>query len=223
MYLDRNVWLTRYLTDTESAKLRDRIKIFVHEKNWEGIEGQEINDEVKVTVAAQACLMLLGVEDFYFENVKSILMYPRSFIRQHEDGSFSHRAGEAWQGGPIALSWSDTLCGGRNEFNGRNLVIHEFAHALDGLDGEMGGSITFQDEATSKQWASMVTREFSELEIADRYGIPSVLDHYGATNRAEFFAVASESFFEQPEQLHEEKPELFKLLKEYYKVDPTHW
>ncbi len=223
LHLNRNVRLSWNLTPQEMESLQARIKIFVAEKNWEGIEGQVINDEVTVTVAAQACMMLLGVDDFYFDNVKSILMYPQSFTRQQDDGTISHRAGEAWQGGPIILSWRDTLSGGRNEDDGRNLVVHEFAHALDGLDGEMGGSIAFSDKSTAEQWTEMISKEFIELQEAKERGLRTLLDHYGATNRAEFFAVASETFFEQPRQLASEKPDLFQLLKKYYKVDPTNW
>ena len=199
------------------------VQVFIAEKNWEGLQGLKITEEIQVTVAAQASLMLLGIEDFYFDNVKSLLMFPVAFDRENKNtGSVDYRSGEAWQGGPIVLSWRDTLSGGRND-DGRNVVIHEFAHALDGLDGEMGGSVNFNDLETSRRWNEVVAREYEELRIAERYDQPTFLDHYGSTNRAEFFAVASEAFFEQPRQLRAEKPELFELLQSYYRVEPANW
>ena len=113
--------------------------------------------------------------------------------------------------------------GGRNEDDGRNLVVHEFAHALDGLDGEMGGNVMFDDAETSDRWARVVEYEFSRLCEAKDNLTRTLLDHYGATNKAEFFAVSSETFFEQPYLLCAEHSELFELLVKYYKLDPRNW
>jgi len=135
----------------------------------------------------------------------------------------TYRAGEAWQGGPVILSWRDTLRGGRNEDDGHNLVIHEFAHALDGLDGEMAGHVIFDDPAISNRWKAVVDREFVELCHARDRGRRTLLDHYGATNKAEFFAVSSETFFELPQELRQQHAELFELLSTYYRVDPRKW
>lgn len=227
LHFNRNIRLSWNLSAEEMKKLQDRTQIFVAEKHWEGCDGLELTDEIKVTIAGQACLMLIGVEDYYFDNVRTILVYPQIFSRQTTDGINSnvvqHRAGEAWQGGPIVLSWRDALRGGRNEDDGQNLVIHEFAHALDGLDGEMGGNVMFDDAATTEEWERVVDREFAKLVQAKEHGYRTLLDHYGATNRAEFFAVASETFFELPRELQYEHPELFRLLQKYFHVDPTHW
>ena len=223
LHLNRNVRLTWDLPPAEMERLRKLSQVFVAEKHWEGCEGLDVTEEMKVTVAAQACLMLLGVEGFYFDNVSTVLIYPRTIVRNSTDGSPMHRAGEAWQGGPIVLAWDSTLRGGRNEDDGKNVVIHEFAHALDGLDGEMGGNIVFDDEETASNWQQLVKVEFSELCQAKDQGRRTLLDHYGATNPAEFFAVASETFFEQPHELRDEHTELFRMLKLYFKVDPTQW
>ena len=120
-------------------------------------------------------------------------------------------------------SWRDTLSGGRNEDDGRNLVVHEFAHALDGLDGEMGGNLMFDDAETGKRWSQVVQSGYEALCEAKELGRRTLLDHYGATNLAEFFACASETFFEQPRQLSQEHGELFELLKLYYRVEPGNW
>ena len=226
LHLNRNVRLSWELNDFEIGRLKQIVKVFVAEKNWEGCEGLTVTEEMKVTIAAQAGLMLLGVTEFYFDNVTSILVFPRAFVRQVTDGAIakdSHRAGEAWQGGPIILSWRDTLSGGRNENDGRNLVVHEFAHALDGLDGEMGGNVMFDDEATSTRWQQVVDHEYDELVRCKQQRIPTLLDHYGATNQAEFFAVSCETFFEQPRKLKHEHPELFELLSTYFRIDPRRW
>ena len=227
LHLQRNVRLTWEMTESQMNALKSRVKVFVAEKHWEGCEGLELTEEMKVTIAAQACLMLLGVNDWYFDNVKSVLVYPKAFHRETGDGvnegQSQHRAGEAWQGGPIILSWRDSLRGGRNEDDGQNVVIHEFAHALDGLDGEMGGSVMFDDSASTQAWKRVVEEGYAELCRAKETGRRTLLDHYGATNEAEFFAVATETFFEQPSELSREHEELFELLKKYYRLDPIPW
>ena len=222
LHLNRNVRLTWQHSADEKIRLQDRIKIFVGEKHWEGLEGLELNDEIKVTIAGQACLMLMGVEDYVFDNVKTILVFPQSFFRESNEGP-QHRSGEAWQGGPIVLSWKDSLRGGRNEDDGQNVVIHEFAHALDGLDGEMGGNISFDSESKRQQWREVVEKEYAELVDAESAGRSTLLDPYGATNRAEFFAVAAETFFEQPHRLFREHTQLFELLADYFHLDPRQW
>ena len=227
LHLNRNVRLSWHLSDREMTALQQRVKVFVDEKHWEGCDGLTLNEEMKVTVAAQASLMLLGVDDYYFDNVSTILLYPRSFRRtgtsRFVQPTPGHRNGEAWQGGPIVLSWEDSLRGGRNEDDGQNVVIHEFAHALDGLDGEMGGNVVFDQPEHAERWELVVQHEFETL-VADRdHHRSTLLDYYGATNLAEFFAVASETFFEQPHQMQTEHPELFQLLELYYHVDPRAW
>lgn len=227
IYLNRNVRLTWNLSAPMQQQLQQRIQIFTAEKNWEGCEGLVVSDEMKVTVAANACIMLLGVKDFYFDNVATILLYPRVFSRKQDArysaGGVEHRSGEAWQGGPIVLSWQDSLRGGRNEDDGHNVVIHEFAHALDGLDGEMGGNIVFENADDAADWRRVLDVEFDQLTEAAEQKRSTLLDHYGATNHAEFFAVATETFFEQPRQMEREHSRLFSLLQKYYRVDPIPW
>ena len=226
LHLNRNVRLSWGLSEPEIERLREIVKIFVAEKNWEGLEGLAVTEEMQVTIAAQAGVLLLGTPSFYFDNVRTILIFPTSFRREVTNGGVVHqtyRAGEAWQGGPIILSWQDTLRGGRNEDDGHNLVIHEFAHALDGLDGEMAGQVIFDDTAVSERWKTVVDREFTQLCHARDHGIRTLLDHYGATNKAEFFAVSSETFFELPREFRRQHAELFELLSTYYRIDPRRW
>ncbi len=225
--LRRNVGHYKTLSDSEQLRLKQLTKVFVAEKNWEAHDELEMTDEIKVTIAGSACLLLLGVDGFYFDNVKTIIVFPQPVRRQTRDGLIvnreSHHSGEAWQGGPVVLSWQDVVHDSRHPTSGRNLVIHEFAHCLDGLDGEMGGSLDFGDRELAERWQQVCTHEFEELTHAARYGEPALLDYYGATNLAEFFAVASETFFERPKALERHHPELFELLGKYYRVSPKDW
>ena len=225
--LEDNVGHYKGLSVAEKDKLKASIRIIVSEKHWEAHGGLELSDEIKVTIAGTASLLLLGVEDFYFEHVNTIIVFPDPVRRQSHGGLIvgkeSRHAGEAWQNGQVVLSWQDVLSDSRNPFDGRNLVVHEFAHCLDGLDGEMGGSLAFSDSATTRRWQQVCSSEFEALARAAQRRQKTLLNHYGATNQAEFFAVASETFFEKPRQLKDEHSELFGLLVKYYQLDPTKW
>lgn len=225
--LTNNVGHFKGLSLIEKGKLKSITKIIVSEKNWEAHDGLAMSDEIKVTIAGTAALLLLGVDDFYFDRVNTIIVFPHPIRRETQDGLVvgreSHHAGEAWQGGQVVLSWQDVVSDSRNPTDGRNLVLHEFAHCLDGLDGEMGGSLTFADPAAALRWKRVSTSEFEALVAAVERGQSTLLDYYGATNLSEFFAVCSETFFEKPRQLKHRHSELFDLLVEYYHIDPIKW
>jgi hypothetical protein len=225
-HLFHNARLCRLLDDAHMTLLQQRTQVLVAEKHWEAVDGLTLTEEVQVTIAGQAALMLLGTDDFYFDNVSTIVVFPESFERDVRSGYLTerrHHAGEAWHGGPVILSWQDVLAGGRNPHDGHNLILHEFAHTLDGIDGEMGGNVIFEDQATMQRWAEVSQREFQALQNAAKLSQRTLLDHYGATNLAEFFAVASETFFELPQKLQSHHTELFELLMTYYRVDPRCW
>jgi Mlc titration factor MtfA (ptsG expression regulator) len=225
--LTNNVGHFKGLSLIDKNKLKTITKIIVSEKNWEAHDGLVMSDEIKITIAGTAALLLLGVDDFYFDRVNTIIVFPHPIRRETQDGLIvgreSRHAGEAWQGGQVVLSWQDVVSDSRHPADGRNLVIHEFAHCLDGLDGEMGGSLTFDDPATALRWQHVCTSEFEALGAAAQRGQSTLLDYYGATNLAEFFAVCSETFFEKPRQLKQRHSELFDLLVRYYHVDPIKW
>ena len=224
--LRQNVWQYSSLPRDLQIKLEDCVKVFVAEKYWEGCNGLQVSELMKLTIAGQASLMLLGTDDYYFEGVRTILLYPRSFRRKSKQGWIvdedQHNAGEAWQGGPIVLSWADVRKGNQAA-DGQNVVVHEFAHHLDGLDGEMGGSPPFDNPDDQQHWYDVLQREHQALRHAAQTGQWALLDYYGATNQAEFFAVASEFFFELPVELQQAHPELYELLTRLYKVDPRQW
>ena len=226
MLLVQNVRQYRSLPSGLQLKLENCVKLFLAEKYWEGCDGLQITDQMKVAVAGQASLLLLGTDGYYFDGVKTVLIYPRSFRRKSKQGWIvdedQHNAGEAWQGGPIVLSWADVHRGNASA-DGQNVVVHESAHHLDGLDGEMGGSPPFDNAQDQQRWYQILQREYRSHRDAVQAGQWTLLDYYGATNQAEFFAVASEFFFELPRELQPAHPELYEMLTRLYKVDPCRW
>jgi Mlc titration factor MtfA (ptsG expression regulator)/Zn-finger nucleic acid-binding protein len=214
------------LTETEQARLRDDLRVFVAEKTWEGCGGLTITDEIKVTIAAQACLLLLGIEHDYFSRVLSILVYPttyRSAEGEIGSGGVVHegvgRLGEAWYGGPVVLSWESVQSGGQNARDGRNVVFHEFAHQLDFLDGWIDGTPPLHSPAQYRKWHEVMTAEYERLVKESGRNKVTLLDVYGATNPAEFFAVATECFFEKPVHMERQHPRLYDVLREYFRQD----
>ncbi len=226
--LRRNVVCYSYLSAAEQAGLRDILRVFVAEKNWEGCGGLEMTDEIKVTVGGQAAIMLLGLEHDYFSSVLSILVYPAAFEvpRRRQVGGLeldeqSDLLGEAWYRGPVILSWKEVLHEGRHPHSGRNLIWHEFAHQLDMLDRSTDGTPPLRSHEQLLRWQEVMTAEFNQLKEDAELGRPALLDYYGATNEAEFFAVATECFFDLPGELIDEHPNLYSLLADYYGQDPA--
>ena len=223
------MWPYQYLTESQRSSIHDAVRVLVAEKNWEGCAGLMVSDEMRVTIAGQAGLLVLGHQAFYFERLQTILVFPDTIIQREvaqAGGTVKQSqpiAGAAWRAGVVSLSWPDVLAGGRHAANGHNVVLHEFAHLIDGIDGEMGGSPPFGKRDLERRWADVSRRETDRLHTAALRGLPTFLDHYGGTDESEFFAVATESFFERPRGLAENHPVVFELLLELYKVDPRLW
>ena len=224
-----NVRLSRALGADELPRLLDLSRVFVAEKNWEGCGSQVITDEVKLTIAAQASLMIMRRPDLDFDHVLTILVYPRGFVapRHTEIGGGltivgdEARAGEAWHRGPGILSWDEALAGTRGETDGSNLILHEFAHQLDMRKGGVAdGTPPMRRGEELRRWREVLTRGMRQLEIDCRRDRPGALDCYGLESPAEFFAVATEAVFELPEELQWEQPALFAFLSEYYRLLP---
>jgi Mlc titration factor MtfA (ptsG expression regulator) len=201
-YLHQNAAHYQYLSETEQDRLRNDLRIFIAEKNWEGCAGLTITDEIKVTIAAQACLLVLGMEHNHYDRVLSILVYPSSYRAQSGDDSRdaiyderNARLGEAHYRGPVILSWEEVLKDGRQPARGHNLVFHEFAHQIDFLDGVVDGTPPLKDDAQARRWHDVMTDEYQGLIRESEIGKATLLDQYGTTNEAEFFAVATECFF----------------------------
>src|SRR5262245_8277517 len=222
-YLRNNVASYTLLTEAERGRLRDDLRVIVAERNWEGCGGLTLTDEIKVTVAGEASLLLLGIEHDYFSRVSSILVYPSGYRAPADRDGDAHegRLGEAWYRGPVILAWDAVLAGGRERDAGRNLVLHEFAHQLDFLDGDADGTPPLRNGAERKRWYDVMTAEYQRLIHESEHGRPMVLDEYGTRNPAEFFAVATECFFERSAALKRRHAELYDLLKDYYRQDPA--
>ena len=230
--LERNVGHCRLLDEVEREKLHGLIQVFVAEKRFEGAGGLEMEDEIRVTIAAQDCLLLLGLPHDYYRNVRSIIVYPSTVIAPREQrSSFDPSAapvqmeqpilGQAILRGPVILVWDAALRGGRHPRDGHNVIYHEFAHKLDMLDGSIDGTPPLRDRGEYRDYIETCTREFRRLEKDLNRGRTSFLDAYASTNAAEFFAVATEQFFERPLALDREAPELYRVLRDYYQQDPA--
>ncbi|TQV71514.1 zinc-dependent peptidase [Aliikangiella marina] len=211
-------------------QLKQHILVFLSEKAFFGFEGVKINDEVRVTIAAQACLLLLNRKTDYYPKLKSIYVYPAAFITKHQSADSAgvlqnhHRvlSGESWDLGKVVLSWKDTHQGGLVFNDGHNVVIHEFAHQLDQETGAANGA-PFVSYKKQKSWSQVLSKEFELLQKQAAKGEETLLDHYGATNPAEFFAVASEVFFERPAAMLRQHQALYRQLQSFYQVNPAIW
>lgn len=211
-------------------ELIDHIKVFLGSKQFIGCAGLMITDEIKITIAAQACLLLLNRPTYEYGDVRFIYVYPSSFrvTRDVRDkiGLVSTQSrdllGESWQNGKVVLAWDDVERGVRNFSDGHNVVLHEFAHQLDEEGGGANGAPLLYTKAAYKSWAYVFGQEFEKLQASEP-GSPGIIDQYGATNPAEFFAVATETFFEEPRKLYQHHRELFDQLKAYYHLDPRDW
>ena len=227
--VDRNVPYCRGLDPDERRRLENLVKVFVAEKNFEGCGGLAITDEIRVTIAAQACLLLLNLHHDYYERLSSILVYPESFkFEQTEPGpggmaSVTTRPvlGLSSTMGAVVLSWPDALRGGQGPADGANVVLHEFAHQLDRLDDAMDGAPPLDTTAMYREWARVLGREYQRLQGEVESGTATLISDYGATRPAEFFAVVTELFFERPADLRRERPELYDEFRHYYRQDPA--
>lgn len=212
-------------------QLKKQIQVFIAEKPFMGCAGLEVTDEIRVTIAAQACLLTLHRRTGY-PKLRQVLVYPSAFVVRRaqslEGGVLQAQrqalSGESWTQGQVILSWSDSLHDAAQDQDGHNVVIHEFAHQLDQENGGANGAPPMPGGAARlKRWTQVFSEAFAQLQAQVASGEPTLIDGYGATNPAEFFAVASEVFFEQTPQLAAEHPALYQELRIFYRVDPLSW
>ena len=222
----KNVPVLKRLPPENQKELEGLINIFLAEKKFTGFEGLQITDEIRVTVAAQACLLLLNRKSSLYRSLTNIFVYPGAFRSRQErhEGSLVHedhpvRSGESWANGPVVLAWDHAFQGGLLPHDGHNVVLHEFAHQLDQENEHTDGFPVLGGPEGYKVWAQVMEKEYQSLRSAAEKGHRTLLDHYGATNPAEFFAVATEVFFEQPKSLREDHPDLYDQLKNFYNLD----
>jgi Mlc titration factor MtfA (ptsG expression regulator) len=226
--LQQNVPLYHRLSEADRRELHGRVQVFLAEKHFEGCGGLELTDEVRVTIAAQACLLLLHRDTDSYRRLITILVYPGAYLARAVEpigggvvlkGEVC-RLGEARKDGVVILSWDDVRGGASDLHDGHNVVLHEFAHQLDQEDGVADGAPILEHRSRYVAWARVLGAEFEQLRRDRERGRSTVLDEYGATNPAEFFAVATECFFERPTQMRRQHPALYGELKAYYRQDP---
>lgn len=230
-FVQAHLWQYGALTADERTKLEHSIAILVAEKNWEGCNGLELNELSKVAVAAQVGLMTLGLGEEYFDNVMSVLIYPSAYRATSQVAaggvvmeSQSDRLGEAWYRGPVVLSLPDVFEGASSPNHARNLVIHEFAHQLDMLNSRVADGIPpMETNEQAQKWIERFQRSFKQQVYNCQHRQHPLVDCYGATNEAEFFAVLSEAFFQNPRRIATYDPDLFDSLRTYYRQDPLRW
>lgn len=227
--LETRVSYYALLSPAEQRRLRALIQVFLADVTFEGCAGLIVTDEMRVTIAAQACMLLLNREQRSYGGLRSVLVYPSSFVARskyvdhlgvvHEGDE--PRLGEAWMRGAIILSWDDVRQDARDFDDGHNVTLHEFAHQLDQEDGTFNGAPLLENATRYRSWARILTKEYEALQRAVESGRATLIDEYGATNPAEFFAVATEAFFEKPIALKQEHPQLYRELRKAYRQDPA--
>src|SRR5216117_4049900 len=226
--VEHNVPLARSLSSDERDRLLRLVQVFLAEKHFEGCGGLTLTEEMKVTIAAGACLLLLHLEGPCYPTLRTVLVYPHGFVptlaSPPRTGQIARPParliGESWGDGVVVISWDDTVRGARNPADGENVVLHEFAHQLDAEDGVTDGAPLLAPSAV-RTWGGVLSAEYERLRRDAADNRRSALDEYGATNKAEFFAVATETFFEKPVQLEREHPELYGQLQQFYRQDPA--
>ena len=231
-HLARHFAQDAWLDEAERRRLRELVRIFVAEKRWEGCGGLALTDEIRVAIAAHACLLILGLPGEPYRHVHSILVYPSTVVpppRRLRTLEIATRPidapqpilGQAQLRGPVILVWDAVERTGRHLEEGHDVVLHEFAHALDMLDGVGDGTPPIRGRTELRRWVEVFSREYRALLEQTRQGRPGLIDAYGATNEAEFFAVVTEKFFGQPIELRHRHADLYAVMRDFYRQDPA--
>ena len=232
--LDERLWtattrrfeFARGLTAEERARLRELVILFLDEKRFSALQGLVLTDAMRLHVAVQACMLILNLGLDYYRGWSGILLYPAQFVPRHQytdEMGVVHQgdqpyAGEAWSRGPVILSWEDVA---KSEYpDGVNVVIHEFAHKLDMLNGRANGFPPLHRDMNRRAWVQTFTAAYHDFSARVEAGEDTIIDPYAAQAPGEFFAVLSEMFFEVPDVVHEEYPAVFAQLVQFYRQDP---
>jgi Mlc titration factor MtfA (ptsG expression regulator) len=229
--LEANFPLYRRIPDEARRKLHQYMHVFLAEKAFEGCGGLELTEEMRVSIAAQACLLLLNDRGNFYPNLRSILVYPDQYVNRrgillrsdHDERDEQVVIGESWNSGSVVLSWKHVRQGAAVIDDGTNVVFHEFAHQLDQAAGSTDGAPQLSGPERYGDWSSAMKEAYDRLQRRLDRGNRTLFDEYGATNPAEFFAVATETFFEKARRMKKEYPELYKEFTTFYKLDPAEW
>ena len=231
--LHKNVRFYDVMPERHRKRLHGYMHLFLAEKSFEACgDLEEVTEEMRVTIAAQACVLLLNGRNGCYDKLRSILLYPDAYTRKGEryvgDGIFEDDddqviLGESWESGSVVLSWASVLSGAENDEDGQNVVIHEFAHQLDQANGDADGAPVLADGGRYGSWSRTMKKAYARHVKRTREGRRTAIDSYGATNPAEFFAVTTETFFEKPKALSRRYPGVYRELKKFYELDPVTW
>lgn len=229
-YLQHSFPLYQRLPPALQRKLEGHIQVFLQEKVFVGCNDMAVSDEVRLLIAAQACMLILNRPTDYYPGFETILVYPDTFVVPvtQRDGalqshSVSARSGESWHRGPVVLAWDQVLEGAQDGRDGHNVVMHEFAHKLDEENWYMDGLPVLANGEQYADWKRVLTETYEALQQSVEQEQADVIDEYGATSPAEFFAVVTETFFEKPRQLQHHYPALYRQLQSFYHLDPCQW
>jgi len=221
--------IVRQLPASLRSKLEGKINVFLDQVAFRGNDGLEVSEDMKLSIAAQACLLVVNSPAWY-DTLKNVLIYPSAFRthRNTHDGYLVHEnrhmtLGESWARGPVVLSWAHALQGGLNNEDGHNVVIHEFAHQLDSLTGHTNGIPILRKGQAYAGWEEAMLDAFNEHVERVEGARKTLIDPYGATGHEEFFAEAIVTFFEKPRTLRREEPALYAQLSELLALDPAQW
>lgn len=229
--IESNLAIYHSLEIHQQKQLQGYVQVFLKEKQFIGCMGLQVTEEMRVTIAAIACLLLFGDRKTYFPNLRSILIYPHAYIvneivmRDHYivEERLVARLGESWTQDQIILSWEQIQQDLRNWQDGHNVILHEFAHQQDQEYGSAEGVPILPRTLDYALWAKVMTTDYLQLCDQVERQHKTIIDSYGATNPAEFFAVVTETFFEKPKQLYQHHSSLYELLQRYYQLDPRQW
>lgn len=221
--------LVQKLPFEEQGRLEGKINAFLHQVKFIGCGGLEITEEMRLSIAAQACLLIVN-NDMWYKHLSTILIYPGAFkSREKEYNGYvvtereTVRSGESWSRGPVVLSWSHSKQGAINDGDGQNVVLHEFAHRIDDLSGHTDGAPILNQGQSFADWERVFIKAYKRHVQSVEKGRKTVIDVYGAEGQEEFFAVSVEVFFEKPVALKREEPMVYQQLSELFRLDPTDW
>jgi MtfA peptidase len=227
----RNLVVADLLADSDRHELEGKTRVLLEEKSFEGCGGLDLTDEHRVTIAAYGALLLLHRDTDYYPRLGSILVYPSAFLApvRHAVGEVAgietdeERIGESWSAGSLVVSWEDVVADVEDPAAGCSVLIHELAHQLDEEESFGEGVPTLANAAAYRSWQEVFSREYEAHRAAVDRGRRTLLDEYAAESPAEFFAVASETFFLLPLDLRMRHPDLYRELASFYRQDPATW
>lgn len=230
-WLVENCGFYARLPAADRDELKHKMLVFLDEKHFEGCQGVVIDDEIRVTIAAHACLLLLHRKTEFYPFLVTILVYPSTFVVRAKEvdehgfewDEYMENAGESWDRGNVIVAWDVAKHGALDPRDGLNVLLHEFAHQLDAEDFQSEGAPVMDSRSDRQEWAEVMQREYERLIDDIEADRDTLIDDYGATNPAEFFAVCVETFFEMPRELKAEHPGLYEQLSKYFKQDPAAW